>query len=117
MIKYLPYAGILFLAVCVAAPACTDEILIDYYGKRIGNTITRVETKRRYDYAGRPLTPNAGKMGREIVIDKRGRRIGLAIPDIHGETNNDLFRLRSGKRIGNQIFDPTGRRVGTIIRK
>jgi hypothetical protein len=117
MIKYLHYAGILFLAVGVAVPACANEILIDYYGKRIGTTVTRVETKRRYDYAGRPLTTNAGKMGREVVIDKRGGRIGLAIPNIHGETNNDLFRLRSGKRKDNQLFDPTGRRVGTIIRK
>jgi hypothetical protein len=116
MIKYLPYAVILFTAVGVAAPACADEILKDYYGKRLGKTVTRAETERHYDYAGRPLAPIAGKTGREIVIDKRGRRIGLAIPNIHGETNNDLLRLRSGKRLGNQIFDSAGRRAGTIIR-
>ena len=116
MIKYLPYAVILFTVVGVAAPACADEILKDYYGKQIGKTVTRAEAERHYDYAGRPLASNAGKTGREIVIDKRGRRIGLAIPNFHGETNNDLLRLRSGKRLGNQIFDSAGRRAGTIIR-
>ena len=117
MIKYLLFFFILFLAVGVAAPACADEILKEFYGKRIGKAVTRAETKRHYDYAGRPFAPNAVKTGREIVIDKQGRRIGLAIPNFHGETNNNLFRLRSGKRVGNQIFDSAGRRVGTIIRK
>ena len=117
MIANLPYAFILFLAVGVFAPACADEIVKDYYGKGIGNTVTGTEAKRDYDYAGRPLAPNPVRLGREIVIDKQGRRIGLAIPNIHGETNNDLLRLRSGKRLGNQVFDSAGRRAGTIIRK
>ena len=117
MITYLPYAVILFLAAGVFAPACADEILKDNYGKGIGKTVRRTETKRHYDYTGRPLAPNAVRMGREIVIDKQGRRIGLAIPNFHGETNNDLLRLRSGKRLGNQVFDSAGRRTGTIIRK
>ena len=117
MINYLSYFFILLLAVGVAAPACADEILKDYYGKRVGTAVTRPETKRHPDHAGRPFAPNAVRTGREIVIDKQGRRIGLAIPNVHGETNNDLLRLRSGKRVGNQIFDSSGRRVGTIIRK
>ena len=117
MITHLPYAVVLFLAAGVVAPACADEILKDYYGKGIGKTVTRAETKRHYDYAGRPLAPNAVRTGREIVIDKQGRRIGLAIPNFHGETNNDLLRLRSGKRSGNQVFDSAGRRAGTIISK
>lgn len=117
MIKYPPYFFILLLAVGVAAPACAGETLNDYYGKRNGETVTRQETKRHYDDAGRPFAPNAVKTGREIVIDKQGRRIGLVIPNSHGETNHDLLRLRSGKRVGNQIFDPAGRRVGTIIGK
>jgi len=117
MITHLPYAVVLLLAAGVVAPASADEILNDYYGKGIGKTVTRTETKRHYDYTGRPLAPNAVRTGREIVIDKQGRRIGLAIPNIHGETNNDLLRLRSGKRSGNQVFDSAGRRAGTIIRK
>jgi len=117
MINFLPYAAILFLAVGIADLAFADEILKDFYGKGIGKTVTRAETKRNYEQAGRPLAPNAVKTGREIVIDKRGRRIGLAIPNIQGDTNNDLLRLRSGKRVGNQIFDSGGRRVGIIISK
>ena len=117
MVKNLLYFFVLFLAVGVAAPACADDILKDYDGKRIRKTLTRTETKSHYDYAGRPFTSNAVKTGREIVIDKQGRRIGLAIPNFHGETNNDLLRLRSGRRLGNQIVDPTGRHVGIIIRK
>lgn len=117
MIKYIPYLFILFLAFGVAVPARADEILKDYYGKRISKTVTRAETKRQYDYAGRPFAPNAVKTRREIIIDKHGRRIGLATPNFHGETNNDLLRLRSGKRLENQLFDSNGRRVGTIIRK
>jgi len=117
MIINLTYFFILFLAVGVAAPAGADEVLKDFYDKRVGTAVTRPETKRHYDYAGRSFAPNAVNTRREIVIDKQGRRIGLAIPNSHGETNNDLLRLRSGKRVGNQIFDPAGRRVGTIIRK
>ena len=117
MITHLPYAVVLLLAAGVVAPASADEILNDFHGKGIGKAVTRTETKRHYDNAGRPLAPNAFRTGREIVIDKQGRRIGLAIPNIHGETNNDLLRLRSGKRLGNQVFDSAGRRTGTIIRK
>ena len=117
MIKYLPCAVILFLAAGVAIPACADEILNEFYGKRNAKTVTLPETKRHHDYAGRPIAPNAVRPEREIVIDKQGRRIGLAIPNVHGETNNDLLRLRSGKRVGNQLFDPAGRRVGTMIGK
>lgn len=117
MVKNLPYFFILFLAVGAATPACADEFLKDSYGRRIGTAVTRPETKRHYDYAGRSFAPNAVNTRREIVIDKQGRRIGLAIPNSHGETNNDQLRLRSGKPVGNQIFDPAGRRVGTIIRK
>ena len=117
MVKNLLYFFVLFLAVGVAAPAGADEIQKDSYDKRVGTAVTRPETKRHYDYAGRSFAPNAVNTRREIVIDKQGRRIGLAIPNSHGEMNNDLLRLRSGKRVGNQIFDPAGRRVGTIIRK
>ena len=117
MIKYLPCAVILFLAAGVAIPAWADEILNEFHGKRNAKTGTLQETKRHHDYAGRPIAPNAVKPEREFVIDKQGRRIGLAIPNVHGETNNDLLRLRSGKRVGTQLFDPAGRRVGTIIGK
>lgn len=117
MIRCLPYFFILFLAAAVAAPACADQMLKEFYGKGVGTAVTRPETKRLHDYAGRPLAPKAVGTGREIVIDRQGRRIGLAIPNVHGETNGDLLRLRSGKRVGNQIFDPAGRCVGTIIGK
>lgn len=117
MIKFLTYLLIQLLAVSVAAPAVADEILKEYYGKPIGKAGIRAETKRDHDDAGRPFAPNAVRTGREIVIDRQGRRIGLAIPNSHGETSNDLLRLRSGKRIGNQIVNSAGRRVGTIIRK
>ncbi len=117
MIQYLPYFFILFLAAAVAAPASANEILKDFYGKGIGPAVTRPETKRHHDYAGRPLAPNAVGTGREIVIDRQGRRIGLTIPNVHGDTDGDLLRLRSGKRVGNQILDPVGRRVGTIVGK
>jgi len=117
MVKNIPYFFILFLAVGGAASAGADEILKDSYNKRVGTAVTRPETKRQYGYASRSFVPSAVNTRREIVIDKQGRRIGLAIPNSIGETNNDLLRLRSGKRVGNQIFDPAGRRAGTIIRK
>jgi hypothetical protein len=117
MIHYLPFFFILFLAAGVATPACADEILKEGDAKGTAAATIRPETKRHHDYTGRPLAPEAVGTGREIVIDKQGHRIGLAIPNVHGETNGDLLRLRSGKRVGNQIFDPAGRRVGTIIGK
>jgi len=106
----------LFLAIGIADLTFADENLRDIYGKGIGETVTRTETKRNYEQAGRPLAPNTVQKRREIVIDKGGRRIGFAIPNSQGDTNNDLLRLRSGKRIGNQIFDSGGRRVGIIIK-
>ena len=117
MINFLTCAFFLLLAFGVADRAFADENLRVFYGKEIGNTITREKSQRNYEQAGSPLAPNTVKTGREIVIDKRGRRIGLAIPNSQGDTNNDLLRLRSGKRVGNQIFDSGGRRVGTIISK
>ena len=115
MINYITYAGFLFLAVGISGLAFADENLKDIYGKGIGETVTRIETERNYEQAGRSLVPNTVQKRREIVIDKGGRRIGFAIPDSQGDTNNDLLRLRSGRRVGNQIFDSGGRRVGTII--
>jgi len=117
MNKYLPYVFTLFLTAGFSAAACADGIINDYYGQRIGEADTRAETNRNDDFAGHLFTPDSAKTGREIVIDKNGRRIGLAIPNFHGEKNNHLLRLRSGKRVGNQIFDSAGRRVGTIIMK
>ena len=117
MIQCPPYFFILFLAAGAAAPACADEILKEFYGKGVGTAVTLPEAKGHHDYAARPLAPQTVKAGREIVIDRQGRRIGLAIPNVHGQTNRHQLRLRSGKRVGGQIFDPAGRRVGTIIGK
>jgi len=117
MVNYIKFAVFLLLAIGIADLAFADENLRDFYGKGIGETVTRTETKRDYEQAGRPLTPNTFQKRREIVIDKGGRRIGFAIPNSQGDTNNNLLRLRSGKRVGNQIFDSGGRRVGIIISK
>jgi hypothetical protein len=114
---FLPYAVILLILAGAAAPACADGISKDSYGKRIGKTVPRLESKIHPDPAGRALATDAVRPHREIVIDKGGRRIGLAIPKNGGGTNDDLLRLRSGKRVGNQLFNPSGRRVGTIIKK
>jgi len=117
MINFLNYVFFLLLAVGFADRAFADENLRDFYGRGIDSTVTHEKAQRNYEQAAIPLAPNAVKKGREIVIDKRGRRIGLAIPNSQGCTNNDLLRLRSGKRVGNQIFDSGGRRVGIIISK
>jgi hypothetical protein len=86
MNKCLPYVFTLFLAAGFSAAACADEILNDYNGQRIGGVDARAETKRNDDFAGHPFAPNSVKTGREIVIDKNGRRIGLAIPNFHGSS-------------------------------
>jgi hypothetical protein len=117
MINYITRAVFLILAVGIADLSFAGENQRDFYGNRIGNNATRAEFKKKVEQAVRSLTPNAVKTRREIVIDKRGRRIGLAIPNSQGGTNNDLLHLRSGKRVGNQIFDFGGRRVGIIISK
>ena len=113
----LPYAVLLFVLAGAAEPAFADGISKDSYGKRIGKTAPRLETKIHPDPAGRAFAPDAAVPHREIVIDKGGRRIGLAIPKNGRGTNDDRLRLRSGKRVGNQLFSPSGRRVGTIIKK
>lgn len=117
MVNYIKFAVFLLLAIGIADLAFADENLRDIYGKGIGETVTRIETKRKYEQAGGPLATNTVQKYREIVIDKRGRRIEFAITNSQGDTNNDLLRLRSGKRVGNQIFDSGGRRVGIIISK
>jgi hypothetical protein len=117
MIKYLSYVFTLFVVAGFTAAARADGTLKDFYGERGGKSAARAESKGSSDYAGRSFAPNPVGKGREIVIDKQGRRIGLAIPNFHGETNDHLLRLRSGKRVGNQIFNSAGRRAGTIIKK
>jgi hypothetical protein len=117
MTNYLTYAFFLLLAIGVADFAFADENLRDFYGRGIDSTVTQKKAQRNDEQAGRPLAPNTVQKRSEIVIDKRGRRVGFAIPNGQGETNNDLLRLRSGKRVGNQIFDSGGRRVGIIISK
>lgn len=79
MIKYLPFFFFLFLALSVAAPMCADDALKKFYGKRIGTAVTRTETKRQYDFTGRPFAPSDVRAGRDIVIDRQGRRIGLVL--------------------------------------
>ena len=117
MNTFVPYIVILVISVGAAAPACADAIVMDSYEKRIGKTAPGLETQKHSDPVGHSFAPNTVRPSREIVIDKGGRRIGLAIPKNGGGTNNDLLRLRSGKRVGNQLFNPSGRRVGTIINK
>lgn len=108
---------ILLISIGIVDSVFADDVLNDLYGTNIGGTGTRADTKSDQKQAGRALAPNAVNARREIVIDKRGRRIGMAIPNRQGDTNNDLLRLRSGKRVGNQLFDADGRRVGIVIRK
>jgi hypothetical protein len=115
MRSYITYAVFLLLAVGIYDLAFANDDLLDLCAKKIETAVTPTEFEKRDEQAARPLTPNAVETRREIVIDKRGRRIGLAIPNRQGGTNNGLLRLRSGKRFGNQIFDPNGRRVGIII--
>jgi len=115
MTNYLTYAFFLLLAIGVADCAFADENLREFYGRGIDSTVTPEKAQRNNEQAGRPLAPDTVQKRREIVIDKGGRRIGFAIPDSKGDTNNELLRLRSGRRVGNQIFDSGGRRVGTII--